>query len=129
MIKANELRVGNILENGVILEIKQTVVRLKYLYEGKEERTALNDYQQLEPIRLSEEWLKKLGFEKIFETDHRKVFDYYLDHRFGYNDNFGFRNINSAVTFVGNTFDHIEYVHQLQNLYFILTGKELELKK
>lgn len=31
------------------------------------------------------------------------------------------------VDFSANHYDHIQYVHQLQNLYFALTGEELNI--
>lgn len=74
----------------------------------------------IRPIPLSKEWLVKLGFTTYtinkwdfpIEND-----DYYHIVKFkGWN----FRGL-------GYTMCKIEYVHQLQNLYFALTGKELEV--
>lgn len=77
------------------------------------------DYGTLvKPIKLSEEWLSKFGFEKVRFSIPEKFtnnkLSIKLDHR-------GFWVI-ACYNFV-----LIEHVHQLQNLYFTLTGTELEL--
>jgi len=78
------------------------------------------------PITLTEEWLLKFGFEQVYTGSITKRFDLIKDDRFSYtfstiaNFDFGFR-------FIGR-FINVRYVHQLQNLYFALTGTELVLK-
>lgn len=72
----------------------------------------------VKPIPLTEEWLEKFGFEmgknpkiiqlfpmQLLETPNG--FEYFLGHGFG------------------GKFIVIKYLHQLQNLYFALTGEEL----
>jgi hypothetical protein len=81
-----------------------------------------------EPIPLTEKWLKKLGFGKSDE------------HEMGnnLNDNFGFYYDYHFKRFRLECSDDdglnyadmdlkINYVHQLQNLYFYLTGDELTI--
>lgn len=75
--------------------------------------------KQITPIPLTEEWLVKFGFEKqMFEpcntySKNRILIDWRV---------------------VGNRFEEyfykteVKYVHQLQNLYFALTGEELTIK-
>jgi len=76
---------------------------------------------------LTEEWLLKLGFELAYESDYRRKFDM-LDSRFGYDfDLNGDTNGMQGFRYIGNYLGHIKHVHQLQNLYFALTGKELEV--
>ena len=73
---------------------------------------------QYEPIPLTEEWLIKLGFKKNITTDLYPTFSYDI------------LNVNDGIVYVLNYgfVNHIKYVHQLQNLYFVLTGEELKLK-
>ena len=73
---------------------------------------------QYEPIPLTEEWLIKLGFEKNITTDLYPTFSYDI------------LNVNDGIVYVLNYgfVNHIKYVHQVQNLYFTLTGEELKLK-
>ena len=79
-----------------------------------------------EPIPLTEEWLKKFGFEKM--SSPRSI---------TYHCNcFKIKQELSGKWWIarvgGSSPTHqvkIEYVHQLQNLYFALTGEELELNQ
>lgn len=65
----------------------------------------------IKPIPITEEWLLKFGFEK----DNM----YWID-----DTNIGFTFYkNGKIEW--NQPKHIKYVHELQNLYFALTGKEL----
>lgn len=87
-----------------------------------------NEYNQLEefikPIPLTEEWLLKFGFEKDEECKSWSIltslekFDYLFEIENKYQECFqpDFIKID------------IKYVHQLQNLYFALTGNKLEIK-
>lgn len=72
------------------------------------------------PIELTEELLLKCGFEKrLSNYEEAECHDYYLD---------GFKYIsNSCSWYLHNCTIKIEYVHQLQNLYFALTGEELTI--
>ncbi len=76
------------------------------------------------PIPLTEEWLLKFGFELVngvYWTKFRISFE--EDDEKGYwnmTESFGGDLISFCVS--------IQYVHQLQNLYFALTNTELEIK-
>ncbi len=78
----------------------------------------------LRPILLTEKLIFKLGFAVYSIKKSYTIFC-----RFGDPDN----RINATKTGfyykVYNGTIKIEYVHQLQNLYFALTGKELEFLK
>jgi len=106
-MKATELRIGNIIYNTVAdrntaIIADQYSIQYAHLYK---------------PIPLTEQWLKDFGFEKKFiDNDEGRYYDYELNefHIHGLSNNhfiFLMRKIN--------------YVHQLQNLYFALTEKEL----
>ena len=66
------------------------------------------------PIPLTEEWLLKFGFKQ------NKKYKYWEFGKFIIDQNFTLCDIDIKVT--------IKYLHQLQNLYFALTEKELEIK-
>lgn len=72
-------------------------------------------------IPLTEEWLVKFGFEKR-EDDFYK-YPLCID--------FIYSNLSVLIYDGRNYFvdshDKIKYVHQLQNLYFALTGEELSI--
>ena len=129
MIEARELRINNLIShNGLICTVEIINGELDQIdFLGYDDFYYSDKTENLEPIPLTEEWLLKFGFEKIYSTKVRSVFDFSEDLRFGYLDNFGFSNTSSGVTFIGNKFEHIKYVHQLQNLYFALKLEELNI--
>lgn len=87
------------------------------------------DYRHVHPIPITREWLEKLGFDMDDDIDEGvirflKVIDG-ITLRWN-----GFLEMEVTTQYVTIRFDldHIKYVHQLQNLYFALTGQELTLK-
>jgi hypothetical protein len=70
----------------------------------------------LKPIELTYQWLDKLGFEF---KDAGDFGHYYSLEDFDLNQDYQPINFDC---------DEIKYVHQLQNVYFALTGQELEIK-
>lgn len=70
----------------------------------------------LDPIPLTEEWLIKFGFKKINGYGYRKP-------------NFkGSIWSNPAIWKYNDFMVDVKHVHQIQNLHFALTGKELTIK-
>jgi len=73
----------------------------------------------IDPIPLTEEWLLKFGFVKHKTTD---IYPTFAKQMFNWND--------GILYIIGYGFmNHIKHVHQLQNLYFALTGEELVVKE
>ena len=73
----------------------------------------------MKPIPLTEEWLLKFGFERsgLYNVkDEVYVYDEYGLTDTGFEYRFNYTQIK------------LKYVHQLQNLYFALTGEELTFK-
>lgn len=125
---ARELRVGNIIQcNSKIEEIHCPHPEQPFL-NTTEYGVGVLSWKDLEPIELDEYWLLKLGFEKVYESDFREKWEYPKDYRFGYSKNVQAKNIPEGATFKCSTYEHIKYVHQLQNLYFILSTQELTAK-
>lgn len=121
-MNANELRIGNlILVDGKIVEITGIKKSTVFLSDGFQMFIAGG----IEPIPLTEEWLIKFGFDKVL---HRNDKMYYR-----LNDYFVIED-SRVFLFGDDTFEilklrqEIKYVHQLQNLYFALTGEELTIK-
>lgn len=77
----------------------------------------------IKPIPITEDILVKCGFIKS-ESETAVYFNYgtSLLISFPKNDKY------FLVSYNGAFYDHVESVHQLMNLYFALTGKELEVK-
>jgi hypothetical protein len=127
MITFQELRYGNKL---LFLD---KVVTFKNITNIREDSVfwinVLEDFIpqksfQFKPIPLTEEWLLKLGLKKIgiwtFSLNLVGNLDliYYLGEK-GWS--IGLKSYSD--------FSNLKYVHQLQNLYFALTGKELTIKE
>lgn len=111
MIQANELRIGNL--------VNMTCDNASFnarIYVGDFMDINMG-YKLVDPIPLTEEWLLKFGFIES-ETCFKKGF---LMFRF-YESGLFIPNIGSVEM------KEVKYVHQLQNLYFALTGSELVLK-
>lgn len=143
MIKANELRVGNILSYGfqkeIVLRIVKTIgetgINGEMLYEHPDEGTepsfSEDEYEVLQPIPLTPEILVKAGFKKSSITSSKNV---YYEINVGAS-NYLFQLLPDGTVFYGNWFESgftresrpLSSLHDLQNLYFALVGEELEL--
>lgn len=108
-MKATQLRIGNITSLGIVFLINQDVFSV---IDSKGDWFK-NTLTEIKPITLTEEWLIKLGAKKD-KIDNT----YYLSELEIMLPNF-FRYKTSIIS-------RIDYVHQLQNLYFVLTGEELK---
>lgn len=126
MIKAGELRIGNWVQyqrNPITVELKQVIGVSEdsiTILEGNQDGSCYPKSCNLfSPIPLTEEWLVKFGFRQVMKKDNYITF------------NNGVIKISlfSKYCVVRGHGITIQYVHQLQNLYFALTGEELELKK
>lgn len=118
MIKNYEIRVGNLLEWN-----KKPFKVCAIFRNVTENELWAKDNNELHPIPLTEEILLKCGFRR----------ENYISKK-AWNISFGFYNIWGIIgdkfTLYLNgdeTETEIKYLHQLQNLYFALTGTELEI--
>jgi hypothetical protein len=124
-MKANELRIGNLLNyqtaEGDILTATIDWQDLKWLSEDEQGFNLVHN-----PILLTEDWLLKFGFKLVF-AGQGDGFIYECGQLCNAMNIYS-RNRN---VFLYSTFNsceiNIKYVHQLQNLYFALTGEELSL--
>ena len=146
MIKSQELRIGNLVRYmgnpQTIFGVVGGFVNLEFMFEQTENPsfplryTNINS-NDIEPIPLSEDILLKCGFKQLKEVQTTYVLSldtYFLSpsiNLFAYIDNHGiicgFRMIQGQNRH-GNMLSEIMTVHQLQNLIYMLTGQELELK-
>ena len=127
-MEIKDLRIGNFINN----EFKKTIcVSFDTLQSIHYRRNMFYT-----PIELTEEWLLKFGFEKVEYSDDQHGFgnEYNLkvneDIFFNYSDDFSlciYRSKESMENEIGiiPEWDAIKHVHQLQNLYYSLTGKEI----
>jgi hypothetical protein len=117
MIQINELRIGNLIQEGQVEQIDNSIDEVYYSGDGY----YLSDFCcNINPIPLTEEWLLKCGFYgeingKLFLCPNHSSF---------------VLQKNGIIKYKGLIFNNrkdrvLKYVHQLQNLYFCLTGAEL----
>lgn len=124
-MKANELRIGNLIYDPI--EIGGNVTTIKRIETDEDEYSGYLDH--CNPIPLTEEWLVKFGFKKL-DSDiivYGKTFGVFDGE--DYSDGFILSKYKDGnfYTSAGRKLI-VKYVHQLQNLYFALTGEELIIK-
>ena len=150
MLKAIELRIGNLIKiGGNTLDTYQTFtptkVTLAILNEiaGENKERPDAELSVFQPIPITEEWLMKAGFEeKQINNGFIKQYfhdctppkyrnNYGLFFRFGEMRNESYKMYWYASDPVNSSMHSFpcRYVHQLQNLYFAITGQELTFKK
>ena len=134
--KSSHLRIGNMFRiihpTNFEEETPLDITDIRNIHEGR-------GFFIYQPIPLTEEWLIRLGF-KVDTTPS----EYRLKWQLG---KFGLMQIlwmdedceytfnlwntpNGDLTYYAHgDIPHIKHVHQLQNLYFALTGEELTIKK
>jgi hypothetical protein len=129
-----DLRVGNLVEIltankkinlptgqfGTIEEIREEKVKIKLRNESSDVVHVFNrKYDTIRPIKLTHEWMLKLGFEEI--------------------NGFRYKHWNLELSFYFDTNGDLEsdyfpififykYVNEIQNLYYDLTGDEFKIK-
>lgn len=119
-MKESELRIGNLVY--FKSEDDDFAIELKFDFENGW------NMNYIKPIPLTEEWLLKFGFIKF---DSEKIYaEWFLD----FDGDLKYKIMQDKRydnTFImTNEYKPIklQYIHQLQNLYFALTGEELTTK-
>lgn len=134
MINPNELRLGNYIYaiDPYNKECGMVMCKVECLYRDGVEGSGIAvpmRYEYTEPIELTSDILYKCGFKSNYAEDPQlygnKTTLRYCNERFelyrnGVDYVFTFHTYRSVVL--------LEYLHQLQNLYFAINGKELEVK-
>lgn len=130
MIKANELRIGNWVKYTNDQSLKNGLANTWVNVTDDIIKWAANPSENVyEPILLTPEVLEKCGFEKTWKMYELDFSDKLLsDRRYEFfcyekdlpNCSYTLNSITAANNF--------SFLHQLQNLYFALTGEELEIK-
>ena len=105
-MKANQIRIGN-------------YVRDPYNKEIKVAHVSPDDASFLNPIPLTEDWVLKLGFELKSKWTECGTYGLSLE-----TDNGKYFAEQSGEILYAK---ELKYVHQIQNLYFAITGEELKI--
>ncbi len=141
-IKTSELRIGNYLYADFapvkVVEIDEYTFRA-------EEDEVFPDADECEPIPLTEDWLRRFGFEMRMINGHLPEWyimctpphykrEFALVFRFGMKKSSpkGVCDEQRWHAWMDSGDSHsfnIQSIHQLQNLYHALTGEELQIKE
>jgi len=135
MIEYQELRIGNLVRyNEKLFRIYSISKEYPFL-DTQEFGQGCVLYQELYGIILTPEILEKCGFEKKLIGDKIyysfSLFYGLSNYEFAFYPFFDLGNgINAAVLLYKGILigGNLYYVHELQNIYFALTGKELKIK-
>lgn len=126
MIQASELMIGNLISfEGLICIINKIDEQGVVVKFQKNNELEWIDLFQFYPIPLTEEWLLKFGFEITKQTkEDNNIWTFK-----GSECKFELEQIIKFHLYDNMHFGtEIKHVHQLQNLYFALTGEELKFK-
>lgn len=121
-MEKTELRIGNYIMNPQVV-VTVTGIDEQYVKHTEIDGSTKCLLEQADSILLTEEWLLKFGFKKIpmentgpYSQDKDKYCKSFVEITQG---NTGMWNYQNNTDFF--------WVHNLQNLYFALTGEELTI--
>lgn len=138
-MKPQESRIGNLVcYNGKVVKVEQ-ITKRKIGYHTKPNETRMNYARlcEVEPIPITEELLLKIGFKKkrdgyLHYSDHNDEFSIKFDLGYAFIEyaNLCFNPEDVTETNYGSSleFPNTLHLHTLQNIWHLLTGKELEIK-
>lgn len=128
-----ENKISNVLElriENLVLNRHNEVHRFGFMDFMNYRHPQMGGYYGFCAIPLTEEWLIKLGFEQQNGITVWKKEIQYIDE--SYPASLQLTNNGTAMQIcragIGAACAPCFYVHQLQNLYFALTGEELTIK-
>jgi hypothetical protein len=119
-MKSRELRIGNLIywdipqKKGVVHLVNAILPNTLHTIPISLGKHTKNEYK---PIPLSEEWLLKFGYIHCSIRENHFIVK---GHTIWLCDDLFICDRNGNI---------LKHVHQLQNLYFALTGEELEITK
>ena len=130
-MQASELRIGNFVldRSGKVLKIDRFYgCKIECDVKGmpdKDEDTGIPIYyhpfteeiKYCQPIPVTEQRLLRLGFEYFIDTEMYAIGTFFIEKEHN----------NKFVVMYDCLSKSVEYVHDLQNLYFALTGEELTI--
>jgi len=120
MITANELMIGNYLYNDKVV-VKIDARSIFDIWEKS---------KYYKPILITQEWLLKFGFE-ITESNgllNLSINDFTRMELMPIKPEYCVYLVSKNNLDICISLNRIKYINQLQNLYFALTGQELEIK-
>lgn len=124
-MEATPLRIGNIVNYILFPNVPESAIHVVVskisdthitFIDGDDKAYPIDDFS---PSPLTEEWLLKFGFVKVLDYPCFRLEGLQIEFN-GFDSQWGTGLLDEKTV--------IKYVHQLQNLFFALKGKELTLK-
>ncbi len=112
-MKASELRIGNYLKSPEISMTEDEIFRV-----NRDVIYFFHNYK-IKPIQLTVKWLAKANAKKVANT---YILDRFL---FIWKPEYGYWYVMDLDSLAYLT--KIEFVHELQNFYFVMQGEELKI--
>lgn len=141
MIEVNELRLGNYAydDENKVMKICRLETEEYNNFNGDnynflyvlEDLNSTNEHpyylsKVINPISITEQWLLDFGFEKVRNENTQKLITAIFRHKLKpFHIQFTSKT-NLLYATIGNS---IQYIHELQNLFFALYKEELTLNK
>ncbi|SHF17689.1 hypothetical protein [Chryseobacterium vrystaatense] len=135
-MKPEELRIGNLVQTPKTNQNIPVTIINKHVGVCVNDGFVWQGFEEIQPIELNEGWLLKFGFEREdlglvsaqfniglnpVTQDHLFYLIWFKDYKNAYE--------LKGFPFYRNGHFTLKYVHQLQNLYFALTGEELTVNE
>ena len=141
----SDYRLGNLvtIDNDLLVETKNEIYRVSGI-EAKfnssfpdskftlslDHTRSIRTYHQFEefikPITITKKWLVDFNFENTYRSKFRLKFDHITHQEIGFDFSRVKDKSMEGFRFYGH-YIKVQYVHQLQNLFYCLTGQELVL--
>lgn len=141
-MKNNELRIGNYVQHkGEIVKVEQ-ITKHKIGYHKYADKRTMQylKYSEIEPIEITEDIVTNCGFKKMmsfFVIEENNTITQSLSFYISITPHAEWEEESSVVdrcwiyNFYGKDsgiHSCINYLHELQNAYFVVNNKELEIK-
>ncbi len=124
-IKARELRIDNLVEHeGEFYKI-HSIAKVFPTLDTIRFGIGVIDWNNINPIPLTEEWLLKMGFDLQYKSEMHSTYEI-MNGKFTYY--FWYNDKRHYLSFLGINVV-CNYVHTLQNIIHSLTGEELTIKE
>ena len=132
-LKCTDLRIGNYVNiEGDVVKVKEIYEKSIHYANSEYESYATEDF--IQPIELTGDILINIGFKKGYNEIYSMAlctdyYDYYISYQNVKDNKYSF----VAYGYNGDLkrqirLDNIQYLHELQNVFFSFTNQELEIE-
>jgi len=138
-VLCNGFRIGNVFKINddephyhIVLGTQGNIISFDDFYNDEEySEYNITEINAVEPVKITTKWLEKLGFKFIIRNMWELKIDFYTKLQFYDNQDdyitLHIKNYKDMV-FESETYTylkHIKHIHEVQNLFYSLTGREL----